>query len=262
MYFVIQLCGGLCNQLQAVAAAMTLAKSWKIPFLWPAHFRATFDLEYFNAIAHAYTGLKETAVADTKGTPRATVAFEQLWELSERGVRQSRKTNNISKEDERVHVLKALALNQALARRVPDTSDLSCVHLRIASDWPPHAEKIRHKLPEMEKTTIDLSARDIVGRLPPTWSKVFFTCGEHHHDVSRMLEEDSYDPSHFYDPKLSYFQNAAVNFEAAVRSKAFVGNTRSSFSNMVCLAKAVFRKTGKCYAYNWGSLTERHDLGA
>jgi hypothetical protein len=94
----------------------------------------------------------------------------------------------------------------------------------------------------------------------PGVQKIFFTCGENRKEIQDALGASS---QHIYIDDLEYEQNAALNWYICSKGGlGFVGLSRSTFSNLICLRRELDRMPGGCWIYNYGDkLSRRVDAG-
>ena len=105
-------------------------------------------------------------------------------------------------------------------------------------------------------------------------TKIFFTCGENRSEITSLFATCGENLDEvtgllgrgvcYYDDDLEYEQNAALNwYICSIAGAGFVGLSRSTFSNLICLKRALAGVGGKCWIYNWGDagLIKRVDMG-
>ena len=91
--------------------------------------------------------------------------------------------------------------------------------------------------------------------------ELFFTTGENHDIIIEKLRTNKINSQYLFMEIKDYEINAAINFELCLRSKNFVGLSRSTFSNLVTL-KRCLNSNHSNYIYNYKEqILLRLDMG-
>ena len=274
--FQIDLRCGLCNMLFAISAACKVAKQHAMPFEEPdlqppwipslfdvrekTKFGKMYDIDFFNMMMASYTGLTRTMIpsgqADTK---MGLFRFGQLWDISERFLATIRDARQVPADHMRLLLCKSLRLMPSLSKHIPSNIRSStAVHFRIEDDWREYCDKAAWRRPNLRF----FDASQIAASIPRESTSIYYTCGSRHHEVEAALSERGLtDFSHFYDKSLTYTENSAVNLEACMRAKIFIGHSNSTFTNFVRTWRALSRQQDT-YIYNLsGMLNQTQDCG-
>lgn len=81
---------------------------------------------------------------------------------------------------------------------------------------------------------------------------VFISTGTNHDRVAENLKNNGLHPDihFFHDKNLEYEQNAYLNFLTLLNCNVFVGNSRSTFSNLVTMTRCIQQNNHENYIYN------------
>mgnify|MGYP001218317992 CR=1 FL=1 len=91
--------------------------------------------------------------------------------------------------------------------------------------------------------------------------ELFFTTGENHDIIIEKLRTNKINSQYLFMEIKDYEINAAINFELCLRSKNFVGLSRSTFSNLITLKRCLNGKNDN-YIYNYNKqILLRLDMG-
>ncbi len=266
----INLTGGLNNKLFCFFSACEIAirhhtkilepkLGWKRKIL----FSEIYDLDLFNANMRPYNNGKDLLVQDTDKDKHEIVANKQdLWGLSARTITKMRHECTISRKSSLTTVLSSLNLNKqnktyANQFKVENTNSLQ---IRIEDDWVAYSKEKQKEIGENEVLLIEL--HDLIDYyMQFSGESIFFTTGQNHQYVKNQFSSKNINSDFFYDDCLEYEVNAAINFEICCRSKNFIGLTRSTFSNLVALRRALCNKDNS-YIYNLNNkIIRRVDSG-
>jgi hypothetical protein len=166
-----------------------------------------------------------------------------------------RKSGMISAKSTKIRVLNALKLKPEYEKIVDEyllNGLETAIQIRTESDWAKHAEFL--EISDCEESVL-VSLEKIMS-MYATMSKsnsIFFTSGENHQEIIGYLKKIKYNTSYFFDSKLEYEINAAINFEICSRASSFIGNSRSSYANLISLKRAFLLGTDKSFIYNYGN---------
>ena len=271
-YLRIKLNGGLCNKLHCLFSASDIALKKEAFIVEPdfgwnkkIRFSDIYDINYFNKeISKYYNGrdlmiTKDNLPKDNLLGLKVIDNNINLWDHSGKELAEERESGIISTESTKIRVLKALKLKPEYENLVKEyiSSGLDiAIQIRTESDWKEYAER---KILSDSKESIFVSLDRLIDMIP-TVSKsknIFFTSGENHDEIISRFKELDYNVSYFFDPKLEYEINAAINFEICSRAGIFIGNSRSSYSNLISLKRAILLEKDNSYIYNYGDRIHR-----
>jgi hypothetical protein len=263
---------GLCNNLFKLFTAVRIAevegKQLVEPvFKWgrkPAvQFSDIYDLGFFNT--HMRVGNKPMVVLenelDSALVDDRSLTYD-LWKGSRNiyDLRHQRAHNRIPRNCPSVRVLRALKIHPQYQPLLDAQPGLNAIHVRWEWEWIGHAQKRQPGLPPDETMLVppeDIAAMYATQHNTPA----FFTTGAGHNDVQTTFSRHNIDTTYFYDSVLAYDINAAVNFAICVNAPLFIGNSRSTFSNLIALARHL-ENSGPSYIYNYqGRFMLRTDAG-
>ena len=266
----VNLTGGLNNKLFCFFSACEIAirhgtqilepkLGWKRKIL----FSEIYDLDLFNANMRSHNNDKDLLIRDTDKEKYEITKYEQdLWGLSARAITKMRNQCIISKKSSLITVLQSLELNKqnksyANQYKVDNTNS---IQIRIEDDWVAYSKAKQNEIGENEVLLIDLSNLiDLYSDF--SGENIFFTTGQNHRYIKNKFESNNIHSEYFYDDRLEYEINAAINFEICCRSKNFIGLTRSTFSNLVALKRAL-NNNDNSYIYNLNNkILRRVDSG-
>lgn len=274
-YLGIHLQGGLCNKLHGLMSACDIAVQencrliepyfgWKEKIL----FSDIYDLEYFNSQMHDSTGVKDMIISrvdyDSANLKKKSIEnVVPLWEHSEKELNRQRQLCLIKRDHMKLKVLRALRLNDYLAKMVDsytNGSTYSAVQVRTESDWKKYTKDFNG----LNNERIYVPVEDIIEMVRnfETDGSIFFTSGENQEEIKKQFEDSGLETNYFYNSKWEYEVNAAINFEICSRANKFIGLSRSSYSNMICLKRAAILNKDRSFIYNFGNkIQQRKDMG-
>lgn len=270
-FLIVRLKGGLCNKLYCLFSACDIALKQKAyivepDFGWNSKilFSDIYDIEYFNEVMSKHYNKKIIMIAKDKIKKNKVLKFFNLklidndidlWKYFEKEVEIERRSGKISVESTKLRALEALRLKpeyeNIVEQYVANGLEMA-IQIRTESDWTKHAELF--ELSDQKESV--LVSLDKIMSMIPTASKsenIFFTSGENHQEIIARLKKLNYNVSYFFDPKLEYEINAAINFEICCRANSFIGNSRSTYSNLISLKRAYVLGTDKSFIYNYGN---------
>lgn len=272
MTLAVTLQGGLCNKLFCLFSACELALAQGTQLLEPdfgwkrrVPFSAIYDLEHFNHEMQRYTGGRALIVRTAEAEPRR-ISAPQLWKLSQQRLAKERAAAALLPDCMSVAVLQALRLAPALeaVAQQHDTSAATALHVRVEPEWQRYARNKQRQLPTDERLLVPVDAlinmyRAAAPLFQPT--NTFFTSGSDLEKTQRCFAQADITARYVFEPHLEYEQNAAINFELCARAKHFVGLSRSTYSNLIALRRALTGNDSS-YIYNLGTaLARRVDKG-
>jgi hypothetical protein len=270
-YLIVTLKGGLCNKLHCLFSACDIALKQKAYIVEPDFgwtkkilFSDIYDIEYFNEVMSKHYNNKKLMIAKDKIIKNKVLKFLSLkvidndidlWNYSEKELEIERKSGMISAESTKLRVIEALKLRPEYENIVKEylVNGLeTAIQIRTESDWTKHAEFLEVS----DRKESVLVSLDKIMSMISTMSKsksIFFTSGENHQEIINYLKKLNYNVNYFFDSKLEYEINAAINFEICSRASSFIGNSRSSYSNLISLKRAFLLGTDKSFIYNYGN---------
>lgn len=263
---------GLCNNLFKLFTAARIAELERKQliepiFRWgrhpPVRFSELYDLRFFNT--QMRVGDKPMIVFEDAVDPELvddrSLTYD-LWKGSRHvyDVHHQRAHNRIPRQCPSVRVLRALRVNPKFRAPVDAQPRSPAIHVRWEPEWVAHAAKRQPGLPDDETMLVPLD------RIAEMYASdfnvpVFFTTGMKHTEAQAVFAGHGVTTSYCYDKALPYEVNAAINFAICVRAPVFIGNSRSTFSNLISLARHL-EGTGPSYIYNYKDrLIRRVDAG-
>jgi len=271
----ITLKGGLCNKLHCLVSACDIALNNEAKIIEPFFgwkkrilFSDIYDIDFFNNEMEKHNHGKQIIIpknlVEDKKIKELTVENNiDLWDYSELKLREERERFGISRDSTTLRVLSALRLNSRYERIVDKyfkNRPYTALQVRTESDWVQYAkdkvaEKDEDVLVPLDKILMLVSEFGVDGTL-------FFTSGQNHEDIFDQLLKAGFEPCYFYNPDFEYEINAAINFEICCNAERFIGLSRSSYSNLISLKRAVILNLDQSYIYNLnGKILRRIDKG-
>ncbi len=274
-YLAIHLKGGLCNKLYCLISACDIAikeNSFLIEpyFGWEKKilFSDIYDLDYFNLKMGQFTAGRDLIVSREKINERPIKKKSvdnviDLWDYSEKEIAEERNLARINRDSIKLRVLRALKLKpeyEKIVRSFTENKKFTAIQIRTESDWEQYAKtKIK-----IENEKIFVSLEDIFSMLSNfnIVGDLFFTSGQNHTLISENLRKLGREPQYFYEPNFEYEVNAAINFEICCESEYFIGLSRSTYSNLISLKRAVILGNDQSFIYNYNdNIYKRLDKG-
>lgn len=127
------------------------------------------------------------------------------------------------------------------------------VHFRTESDWQAYSVRKQKRMLGYEHCWTD--NKDICNMVVSTFGKdceVYIVSGEHGDEIINMFLDMNVKSEYNYKNELEYEQNAAMHWWICCNAgRGFVGLSRSTFSNLICLRRELDRVTGGCWIYNY-----------
>lgn len=274
-YLAIQLEGGLCNKLHCLISACDMAINKKFFLIEPDFgwerkilFSDIYDLEYFNFEMSKFTNGNDIMISREKSHEKLIKKNSldnviDLWEYSVKKICKQRKNGKIEKDETKLRVLKALKLKPELQKVVDyykSDKKYTALQIRTESDWERYAKVKKAAKNEKIFVSLDgiikmLSDFEMIGGL-------FFTSGQNHLKISYNLKKEGINSQYCYEPDYEYEINAAINFEICCQAEYFIGLSRSTFSNLISLKRAVVLNNDQSFIYNYkDKILRRQDKG-
>ena len=270
-YLIIKLKGGLCNKLHCLFSACDIALNQKAYIVEPDFgwnnkilFSDIYDIEYFNKVMSKHCSNKELMIPKDRIIKNKFLKFLSLklidndidlWNYSERELAIERESGMISSESIKLRVLEALKLKpeyENIVKQYLSNGLETAIQIRTESDWTNHAKFLEVS---DQKESVLVSLHKIMSMISKVSESknIFFTSGENHQEIISYLKKLDYSVNYFFDSKLEYEINAAINFEICSRANSFIGNSRSSYSNLISLKRAFLLFNDKSFIYNYGN---------
>lgn len=274
-YLGIHLQGGLCNKLLCLISASDIAIKEECRLIEPYFgwkkrilFSDIYDLDYFNSKIFEFTGVRNLIISRKKylslqDKQQSIENVISLWEYSEKNLEGLRANCAVSQENTLLKVLKALKLRPELEKimnKFSKGSTYTAVQIRTESDWKRYTKDFNGK----DKERIYIPAEEIIDMLEDfeISGNLFFTTGEDQEHTQNLFKAKGFKADFYYDPAKEYEINAAINFEICCRAKKFIGLSRSSFSNLISLKRAVIFNNDQSFIYNYDhKILRRLDKG-
>ncbi len=266
----VKLNGGLCNKLFCFFSACDIAinKSIKIlepKFGWkkPILFSEIYDLEKFNLNMRKYNNGQDILIPFKKKSNYKIIKNTvDLWQYSEKILKIQRDECEMIKNCMNIVVLESLELNEKNKRIAEQNinKEINSVHLRLESDWQKYSVNKKKKIDSNEIMLVDLDI--FIELYKELFNKnIFFTSGENQDSIKNKLTSKNIKSNFYFNSKLEYEINAAINFEICSQSDKFIGLSRSTFSNLITL-KRFLNKNDNSYIYNLNNkILKRIDAG-
>lgn len=149
-------------------------------------------------------------------------------------------------------------------------ADKVAVHFRTESDWQAYSVKKQRRMPTNEHCFTDnkyICDMVVAEFGTDSGNTVYIVSGEHGDEIMNLFLDMGVKSEYNYMIDLEYEQNAAMHWWICCNAgRGFVGLSRSTFSNLICLRRELDRVTGGCWIYNYWSdgnkkLQRRVDVG-
>lgn len=252
--------GGLCNKLFSLFSACDIAIKNKTKIIEPTFgwkrkilFSDIYDISFFNEAMKEFNNGEELIVSQSAKSNYKIIQNKQnLWQYSETILKTQRKTNQIKEDCIMIVVLKALKLNERnlqICNSVLNIENKCAMHIRIEQDWLNYSTKKMKSANFNELYLINTNSLIDLYKNKGFEEEVFFTTGENQTQVQKQMLDKDIKSDFIFVNDLEYEVNAAINFELCCRAKLFVGLTRSTFSNLISLKRALADKNNS-YIYN------------
>lgn len=255
----MKLKGGLCNKLFHLISACDIAVKEGKQILEPQFglrkkilFSDIYNIDFFNNKMKEFNNGKDLIIPiNEKNKYKIKENEIHLWKYSEEILREQREKNEINKNCTMIIVLNALKLNnynENLCKLFEKIENQNAVHIRIEGDWVSCA---RQKNPYKKSNEIYLiDYENLITMYNNKFKEdMFFTIGEKQIDIQTKNSEKNIKSEFFFNTKLEYEINAAINFELCCKAKTFIGLSRSTYSNLISLKRSL-NGLNNSYIYN------------
>lgn len=274
-YLKIRLKGGLCNKLYCLFSACDIAFKRQAYIIEPYFgwhkkilFSDIFDINLFNSLMSQYNNGEQLIypkdmVVKNKNRNKIIKNYVDLWEYSVKDWTKEQETGRIESNSTKLLVLNALKLRKEYEHIVNEhvpQEPFTAIQIRTESDWQKYS---KYKVVD-EGETLLIDLENLLNMLASfnTDKHVFFTSGENHEEIYTAFIKRGYNTSYFYNPDFEYEINAAINFEICSKANAFIGLSRSTYSNLITLKRAVISNNDNSYIYNYkNKIYRRVDKG-
>jgi hypothetical protein len=191
-----------------------------------------------------------------------TLSGKQLWTMSEQTIDNSRKLEQISRQDTLVRLLAALRLNSSNQVRAQQiiSSPYMAIHQRSESDWVKYSKT--KVLPGNESLyTSPEQVYRMCQQMKFSPNKIFISTGDNHTLLQKIWK--NYSITTFHDKSIEYEINAAISFDRCCHATIFIGHSRSTFSNLITMKRELLLGKTDNYIYNvkGNQLVRRYDRG-
>lgn len=258
-YLQVKLGGGLCNKLFCLWQACEYASQYSCVLVEPnfgwtrsIHFSDIYDIDKFN---DSFRSSHVQMVPISKFQPRLSdqitnLSAGQLWDMSEQKLGVERHEKRIKRSSYMLKLLSSLHLNEVNEKLVEPyyNQSYNAIHQRTEVDWREYANG--KQVPGNENILIypeELQRRYQTMNIPQI--PIFISTG----DDTKTLQDvwKSSTLRLFHDDKLEYEVNAAICFEICLYSDNFIGNCRSTFSNLITMKREFILNKSDNYVYNF-----------
>lgn len=258
---------GLCNKLFCFFGACEIAikKQCQLinpTFGWkrPIPFSEIWDLAHFNNHMRPYNNDADLIITDVSANAVILHERTDLWKYSLQTTATQRSKGVWG--DLETHIMEALKIHPKYEQYVVGHS--AALHIRIESDWVKYSKdfQIIKRVRNGEALLVNINTL-IEMYLKSEFPKegVFFTTGEAQGRLQEQLKVAGIEAQYFFDPRYEYELNAAINFEICCKSGIFIGNARSTFSNLISFKRALMGND-ESYVYNLhNTIRKRTDRG-
>lgn len=269
-YLKVELIGGLCNKLFCFFSAVDIAiKNGYVlvepEFGWKEKLGMS-SVWNVDKLRLGVPELKWCSMAEFKtlevGISADNVLYKtgaELWAYSEDILKVQRETRILKRnEDICCRVLAVLEPATCVMNAFKDVIGLCVggvvsVHFRTESDWQAYSVKKQRRMPVNEHCwtdNVDI-CKMVIGEFG-TECEIYIVSGEHGTEICDILAKDGVTCKYNYKTELEYEQNAAMHWYLCCRAGCgFVGLSRSTFSNLICLRRELDRVDCGCWIYNY-----------
>jgi hypothetical protein len=284
-YLKVELIGGLCNKLFCFFSSVDIALTegytlvepdfgWKTKVkmsnVWNVDkIRACIpELKWCSAEVFQLSNISADNIIYKSGA--------ELWAYSEDILLKQREVCVLRRVDDIMCQVLALLEPAECVLAVYGYGELSrlddkiAVHFRTESDWQAYSVKKQRQMPVNEHcwtSNNDICDMVVAEFGTDNGNTVYIVSGEHGEEIMNVLRDMGINSEYNYKINLEYEQNAAMHWWICCNAgRGFVGLSRSTFSNLVCLRRELDRVVGGCWIYNYWSdgdkkLQRRVDAG-
>jgi len=275
-YLKVELIGGLCNKLFCFfsAVSIALAEGYILvepEFGWKTKVKmsSVWNVDKLRAGIPElkWCSIDEFQLTNVSADKIVYISGSELWDYSESVLRKQRAECVLARNEDigcRVVALLepaecVLSCYDGIGFGVDDMCNKVAVHFRTESDWQAYSVRKQRRMPVNEHCWTD--NKDICDMVMGEFGRdvvVHIVSGEHGDDIGSILHDMGIKSEYRYNTALEYEQNAAMHWYICCKAKGgFVGLSRSTFSNLVCLRRELDRVTGGCWIYNYWSDGEK-----
>ena len=290
-YLKVELIGGLCNKLFCFFSAVDIAIAGGYVLIEPEFgWKTKVRMSSVWNVDKLRAGIPElkwcsTEVFQLSNVPVDKIVYKsgaELWAYSEAILLKQRTECVLNRNvDTGCRVLSVLEPAECVLAcyvgvvsdcvvkgMIENMSNKVAVHFRTESDWQAYSVRKQRRMPVNEHCFTD--NKSICEMVVSEFGKdmgVFIVSGEHGGEIMTMFLDMSVKSEYNYKNELEYEQNAAMHWWICCSAgRGFVGLSRSTFSNLICLRRELDRVTGGCWIYNYWSdgdkkLQRRVDAG-
>lgn len=137
------------------------------------------------------------------------------------------------------------------------------IHIRLESDLVKWFNERRYRKNwHLKEQQYFIGIEDIINKMDRKrlTNNVFFTTGENQEKFKNAFIKNNYKAEYFFDNKLEYEQNAAINFEICSSTKYFIGTCMSTYSNAISTVRFI-KNINNSFIYNHNEIRKRIDAG-
>jgi len=277
VYLQVDLISGLCNKHYCLISALSMAKENGYTLVEPYYgwkkkicFSDIFDWSHFR------DQMRENGIStinlDNFSQFKDVVNVKKvdgniLWQISEKRLKKIREDKSIEENDIILLFLKSLRPNEMNLSIISKFKkklgkNYVAIHQRIEDDWcsavvnwySVPGECLIHSTKQIIKKYTEEFGSD------PS-SNIFISTGQKHQITIEEWENKGYKALTFFED-LEYEINAAMHFFLCIDSEIFIGNSRSTFTNLITMTRELLCK-GENFIYNHETkgLLKRLDKG-
>ena len=273
-YLKVELIGGLCNKLFCFFSAVDIAIKNGYVLVEPEFgWKVKVNMSQVWNVDKLRSGLPELkwcSLAEFKTVEVMMNADKvlyksgaELWAYSEDILKGQRATRILKRnEDVCCRVLAVLEPATCVMdafKGVHADGYVVGVHFRTESDWQAYSVRKQRRMPVNEHcwTSNEDICKMVIGEFG-IGCELYIVSGEHGTEICDILANDGVKCEYNYKTELEYEQNAAMHWYLCCRAGGgFVGLSRSTFSNLICLRRELDRVDGGCWIYNYWSDGEK-----